>query len=1159
MVPPSSALTRGQEPSPREPLPRILYPAIILPQGTFTFCSWTAFAADGNNLNDTTCTTLVGVPTVVLTQASPYCENFDLGSPVWFNQNNGGTAGTDWQLGTPAFGTTNTALSTPNSWDINLTSGYNVNANVALYTPYIDISTAINPYLSFYINFNTDLATDGVRLEYSINGQPWALLNPGIGTVNWYNSPNIFSSNQPAWAGNSSVVLQNPTPAGWCHVLATNLNVLGAGNPGTFVQFRFVFTSDGFGNLDGFSIDDFCFSMPPAEDVGVAQIIQPTGNAPAGTCLPVVVLLQNYGINTLTSFNIFYSNGVNTFGPFPWTGNLVPGDTISVTLPCDTILSGTNTFCAWTVLATDGNSANDTICNTILGVPTIALTQLSPYCDGFDSGNIGWFNQNNGGGAGSDWELGAPNFGTTNSALSPPDCWDINLNTNYGTNADVALYTPYFDISNAAFPYLEFNVNFNTEQSWDGTRLEYSINGQPWTLLNPPTGTTNWYNMPTIFSSGLPAWAGQSSVILQNPTAAGWCEVKANDLSVLGAGNPGTFVQFRFVFTSDASVQIDGFSIDDFCFAMPAPFDAGVAQINQPGSSSPAGNCDSVIVTLQNFGTNPLTSFNIYYTVDTTGGSTTYGPFPWTGNLLPGQTTTDTLPCFIIPAGSFSICSWTELITQTDGNHFNDTTCTNSVGVPVIVLSFSNSYCDDFEGPNAGWSVFNNGNAGTIWELGAPAFGVTTGAHSGIQAWDINLTTTYTPNADVELRSPIFDFGNANDVILSFWRHHNTETSFDGVRLEYTTNGSTWNLLGTLGAPNPPYVSWYTNTIFANNLPAWAGNAPWIESRMTNLGLVGLNGAATVQFRFVFASDASVQLDGFSIDDFCLDVPVPLTASPTSVSTSLSFPCVFEGQNVTFNTTIKNEGTTPMNSVEATLIVDGTTVVTDPIIYSPALAPGASQVYSFTSTWLASIGGNHTVCVVTGNPNGQPDLDPSDDTVCFVLQVCDTIGISSAAPYCNDFEGGTPWYTFNALTYTPGTSWQLGTPAKPTLNAAHSGINAWITGLSANYPNNDTSGLFTPAFNVVGGEKYNLSFWHQFDTELYQDGGTVEFSTDYGATWNLLGNAGQGPQWYNSFFITALGGIPPDQDGQDFCPLTSLRSMKSALTKIQRYYSASVL
>ena len=92
---------------------------------------------------------------------------------------------------------------------------------------------------------------------------------------------------------------------------------------------------------------------------------------------------------------------------------------------------------------------------------------------------------------------------------------------------------------------------------------------------------------------------------------------------------------------------------------------------------------------------------------------------------------------------------------------------------------------------------------------------------------------------------------------------------------------------------------------------------------------------------------------------------------------------------------------------------------------------------------------------------------------------------------------------------------------------AHTGTNAWKVGpLNGNYPNKDSSALFTPAFNIQTGRTYKLSFWHEYDMEFYQDGGNVEYSTDFGGTWQLLGGGGTNT-WYDSYFVTALGGNPP--------------------------------
>ena len=53
----------------------------------------------------------------------------------------------------------------------------------------------------------------------------------------------------------------------------------------------------------------------------------------------------------------------------------------------------------------------------------------------------------------------------------------------------------------------------------------------------------------------------------------------------------------------------------------------------------------------------------------------------------------------------------------------------------------------------------------------------------------------------------------------------------------------------------------------------------------------------------------------------------------------------------------------------------------------------------------------------------------------------------TAYPYLEDFESGAGGWS------TAGTLWELGTPAGTTIAGAASGTNAWMTGLSTNYPN----------------------------------------------------------------------------------------------------------
>ncbi|MBL0340544.1 MAG: T9SS type A sorting domain-containing protein [Bacteroidetes bacterium] len=1034
----------------------------------------------------------------------PYCDIFDITTNLWAP--NAANLTSVWELGTPAFGATSSAYSAPNSWDINLTTPYDNGALAYLLSPELSFTIGAGAKFEFWRNHSTEATWDGVRVEWTTDTilGPWNVLSPFIQTdpncvdcENWYTDAALNSSQLPGWEGNSG---------GWVRssvLLDAQFNNLPQ------CWFRFVFTSDGSVTGDGFSIDNFCITLPQPDDVGVSSITQPGTTGPAGNCLDVIVNVKNYGLNNQITFPVTYVvNPGGLTGTVNYTGTLTPGASASVTLPCFNVPVGTYTICAYTSLPGDGNNFNDTICKSSLGIPVLSLTA----CDDFESGNAGFQDSTNNAAA-AQWQLGTPNFGATTGANSGVNAWDINLNNGYGFGAFASLNTPIYDLVGAVNPYLSFFRNQLTAGG-EGLRISYNANGSGnWIVLGTvgdPDGL-NWYNNNSL-NFGAAGWDGSSG---------GWAESRYYLQNIVTA-NAITFIQFRFEFISGFNgVPNDGVSIDDLCVKQPGANDVGVTLITEPTPNGPANGTSNVTVQIRNFGTAPQTTIPVAYSLN--GGAPVTATF--NGTLAPNSITTFSMPTFTVPSGQYDFCAWTELAGDTDNS--NDTTCVQRVGVPVIPLSYTGPYNDNFDGPNVGWSTLTPGGATTIWELGTPAFGTTNNAFSPPNSWDVNLISAYGPTANCELYTPIFDLSNAVDAKLSFWRNHNTEAAWDGVRLEYNINGGPWILLGGPGLTAPCWVNWYNQAaIISSNLPAWAGaTGGWIKTEATCLNF--LDSVGLVQFRFIFTSDASVQIDGFSIDDFSITIPVPLTASPIIVNTNtINNNFIFPGQVVQFSSPISNPGTTPLTSVNATLTINGVPLVTDPISYAPALPSQQNQVHAFSQQWTAAPG-VYDVCVITSDPNNGIDLNPFDDTTCITISVFDSVSITAGNPYCNDFESGPQWVSVNALTYNSTINdWELGTPNQTIINGAFSGTNAWTISLDSNYANRDTSGLFTPVFTVDNTKCYKLSFRHKYDTEPFADGGIVEYSVDNATTWQHLGFASSLPTWFNTPFITGLGGSP---------------------------------
>ena len=248
-------------------------------------------------------------------------------------------------------------------------------------------------------------------------------------------------------------------------------------------------------------------------------------------------------------------------------------------------------------------------------------------------------------------------------------------------------------------------------------------------------------------------------------------------------------------------------------------------------------------------------------------------------------------------------------------------------------------YIDNFDVQNL-WTASAT-STGTVWELGTPNYGVTNNAHSSPNAWDINLGTPYSTNANATLWSPVFNFTNAVNATLSFWQNRNTQLNYDGVRLEYTTDGNYWQVLGTQN--DPLGVNWYNSNITAIPSPAWSGNSTgWIKSEY-NLTFLNYN-TGPVQFRFVFTSNASTQYDGISIDDFSITLP------PLQEAHMISIVNPESGCNIGFDTVsikICNGGLNPINGglTASYYFLGGSNVVTEPV--NTIIPPGDTILFSF--------------------------------------------------------------------------------------------------------------------------------------------------------------------------------------------------------------------
>lgn len=164
---------------------------------------------------------------------------------------------------------------------------------------------------------------------------------------------------------------------------------------------------------------------------------------------------------------------------------------------------------------------------------------------------------------GTAFEKGNSAIAGKSGVVSGTKAWVTGLTaSNYVDNTVAYLYTPTYNFTAAGTYTLRFYAKNIFELTYDGYRVEYSINGgTTWLPLSTVTGT-NWYDYANT-STGRPFTQNQAYFNATNSAFA----LKSYATSAL-QGN--SRVAFRFVFISDQATTAVGLAIDDFEILGPA-------------------------------------------------------------------------------------------------------------------------------------------------------------------------------------------------------------------------------------------------------------------------------------------------------------------------------------------------------------------------------------------------------------------------------------------------------------------------------------------------------------------------------------------------------------------------------------------------------------
>lgn len=827
-----------------------------------------------------------------------------------------------------------------------------------------------------------------------------------------------------------------------------NISTIAAGKSACQIRFHYTGSYAWYWLIDNINV-----YQPQPDDMAVISV-DSLINGCSLDSIPISATVANVGTTTITSFALNYRiNG----GPAVIenvTATLLPNATYSYTFNQYANVStiGTYDIDVYSFIRYDANNVNDTASGTAIH---LISNSTFPYTEGFETGNGGWLSD----GVNNSWQVGAPAGFTINSAASGTQAYVTNLTGPYNNNEVSSVTSPCFDFSSLTQPQFKMNIWIENESGWDGTILQSSLDGGiTWQMVGALNDPVNWYNgnanaMFALNGSGV-CWTGNSPL-----STGGWI-LAEHDLTGL-AGQSS--VRLRILHATDGSVTDDGFAFDNILIQDAPANDAGITQIVRPNSGCALGTVDSIEVRIFNPGSTAISNFGVNFTVN--GGTPITETY--TGTIVPGDTInyvfTNTVNLSAL--GTYNLKAYTSLVN--DGNVTNDTLDKVITNIPVI-SSFP--YSEGFETGNGGWLSTGVNNT---WQVGSPVGVIINSAAAGTEAWVTNLTGPYNNNEISYVESPCFDFTSLAQPQLKLNIWIESESGWDGTIVQSSIDaGQTWQMVGALNDP----VNWYNgtaNAMFGVNGSGvcWNGSSPlstggWI---LAEHDLTGLGGQSAVKIRLLFASDGSVQQDGFAFDNILIQDAPSVDVKMIAISAPES------GCGLSTADTVKillaNVGSGQLDTIPVSYSVIGGNTYYD-TSYA-VINPGDTIEFAFDSTYDFSNGGLYTI---SAKALLLADANPLNDSISKVIE--NTLSTLQSVPYTElfDFNGFVSGTGFDNLGSQLGNGWTANPAGSPDYfwGARNGATGSGGTGPNFDHTGNNGNYIYTEGSNGLNGSVAEL-------------------------------------------------------------------------------------
>jgi len=459
---------------------------------------------------------------------APFAESFDAPStPTCWAQS--AVQGGPWVIGSPGIFWNTTQCSavpadhTGNSGNFAALDFSVPDAGVILELPEVDVASLTAPYLQFYFTQCNNFSPANILFIEAFNGVTWDTVSVlQQGTNGWERFGFLASS----YTYNTSIV-----------------------------KFRFRAEDGGGTQFYGdMGIDDVTVDQAPADEIAATAIVTPNSGCGLSATETVSIEIENRGSATQTSFSVGYSlNGVS-ITPETFTGSIASGATAVYNFTTTANLSavGNYNLVAYVDLNNDIDSLNDT---TSAVVTSSANITAFPYLESFETGNGDWLVTGV-----STWALGTPAGAIIDTASDGTQAWVTNLTGNYADNSLGYVNSPCLDFTGVANPWINLDIWYDIETSWDGALLQSSVDGgATWQTVGALGDFLNWYNDGTVnalnqIDPAQDGWSGNGA-----SGSGGWITASHN-LNGLGGLSQ---INLRVAFASDGNTNNEGMAFDN--------------------------------------------------------------------------------------------------------------------------------------------------------------------------------------------------------------------------------------------------------------------------------------------------------------------------------------------------------------------------------------------------------------------------------------------------------------------------------------------------------------------------------------------------------------------------------------------------------------------